>query len=76
MLDGQADTAPDADDDLVSFLVDNPEADETEDETNAGDAPSDEDNADGETDEDSPADDDSDEDESEDANKQTSGLKC
>jgi len=75
MLDGQADSAPDAGDDLVDFLVDNQEADEKEDSPNSNDAPDSSDPALTETDEDSPAADDSDEtDESDDA-KQTSGLK-
>lgn len=75
MLDGQADTAPNAEDDLVNFLVDNQEADAEEKTPNADDAPSDEDNALDATDEDGPADEESDEDDSEDAKKQTSGLK-
>jgi len=73
MQNGQADTSPETLDDLASFLVDNPEADEKEDKPNAEE--SDEDNSDSETDEDAPADDEDDESESEDAEKQTSDLK-
>ena len=76
MLDGQADSAPDAGDDLVNFLVDNHEADEKEDLPNGDDAPDDSDNADAATDDDSPADDDS-ADDAEDSEKakQTGAIK-
>lgn len=71
--DGQAGDSPGTLDDLAAFLVDNPEADEKEDDKNTPE-PSDEDNPDSE-DEDAPADDEDDESDSEDAEKQTSDLK-
>ena len=73
MQNGQADTSPETLDDLASFLVDNPEADEKENTPNAEEP--DEDNSDSETDEDAPADDEDDESESEDAKEQASDLK-
>lgn len=81
MLDGQAsvsapvdNAAPAADDDLVSFLIDNPEADNQEDEPN-GDAPAKADNADTATDDIGPADDALEDSDASDNAKQTSDIK-
>jgi hypothetical protein len=70
----QAENGLETIDDLASFLVDNPEADETEDAPNA-DEPDDSDNSGSDNTEDAPADDDGEEPDSEDAEKPTSDLK-
>ena len=72
METGQAGTSPESIDDLASFLVDNPEADETEDKPTA-DEPE-KDNSDSETPEDAPVDDEGDEPDSDEA-RPTSTLK-
>jgi hypothetical protein len=73
METGQGQPAPDTLDDLASFLVDNPEADETERKPNAKEP--DEDNSDSDADDDAPADEEDDESDSEDAEEQPSGIK-
>lgn len=78
-IDGQADTAPSADDDLVSFLTEHEDADTPQDAPN-GDEPSDElDNSDTDNPEDDPAEGEDEGDEpdaeSEDDAKPTSALK-
>ena len=73
MENGQAGDGPESLDDLASFLVDNPEADETEDKPNADD-PDDSDKSDSDNPEDAPADDEDDESDSDDA-EPTSTLK-
>lgn len=81
-IDGQAEMAPSAEDDLVSFLVDNEDADTPQDAPTNGDEPNDElDTSDTDNTEDDPADGDdgeddkSDADEPDDKAKPTSGLK-
>ena len=71
---GQADTGPATIDSLADFLVDNPEADETEELTQTAEE-SDEDNSDSDNTDDASGDEDGDEADSEDAKDQASGLK-
>lgn len=76
-MDGQAESAPIAEDDLVQFLVDNPDADRADDAKNAAptnDSALNEDNADVET-QDADPDDAEDESEAEQAKDQTSQRK-
>jgi hypothetical protein len=77
MANGQAETGPESIDDLVQFLVDNPEADASGPAEEEKDQPSEESQEDNseESSEEATADDEPEDGESEDAKKQSSGLK-